>query len=180
MVDPVVKFVTWIWPVKIYWLHDGEKGVITTFGKVRRKKAERGPGITIAFCFEEAVIVQALGGYIDLPEQVIWSKDGKIIRANGALEYQVTNVARAMLETEDLENLISGTCSNELREYALTRDMKELLNSENLTKGLASKINYRIYRHGARVCRVMLTDLRPHDVTMICDSIDLLSASLSR
>ncbi len=170
-VAPFIDFLIWVFPLKIYKLHDGELGIITTLGKVRRKKAERKPGITFCFMFEEMDVAQALGGYIDLSEQAIRTKDNKVAIMDGAVEYRITNVKDALLKADEIEELIEGNCLNEMREYARTRNLEELLDSSRLTSGLAAKINKKIERHGAIIERCMITDLRPHEVTMICDTI---------
>ncbi len=173
LVAPVFNFAIWSFPIKIYRLHDGERGVITTFGKVRSfRNAERGPGMTLCYAFEEMHVIQAIGGYIDLTEQNIKTADNKIVKVNGAIEYSVFNVKEAILDTEDLEDLIEGVCMNEIREYARIRDLNELANSEKLTTGLATIINRRIKKHGTKVERVMITDLRPHEVMMACDTVN--------
>jgi len=171
LVSPLMDFIRWAFPVKIYKLHDGERGVIKTFGKVRRKRAERGSGITVCFAFEEMDKVQAIGGFIDLSEQTVWTKDNNVIIMNGAIFYEVFNVQKAILETEDLEKLIEGICLNDIREHARVNKLDDILESNKLTTGLSTKVNRKIKRHGCRVSQVAITDLRPHEVTMVCEMV---------
>jgi len=171
LVAPFFNFLVWAFPIKIYRLHDGELGIITTMGKVRRKKAEVTPGVIIVFAFEEVEIIQALGGFINFDEQAIRTKDNRVMLMNGAVEYEVINAKKSILEIEDgaLEDLIGAVSLNEMREYARTKNLEEILDSSRLTSGLEHRVNKVILKHGARVENFMITDLRPHEVTMICD-----------
>lgn len=169
---PILDFLRWIFPLKIYKLHDGEKGVITTFGKVRKwRSPEKWPGVWICFCFEEMFTVQAIGGYIDLVEQTITSKDKKVVIVNSAIEYSIFSVKLAMLVTEDIELFLTGFCMNQIREHAKEKDLDDLLDSEKLSITLAGILNRKVKSHGVRIEKIMITDLRPHEVTYICDTI---------
>ena len=169
---PTLEFIVWIFPIKVYRLDDGDKGVIVTWGCVRNwRTSQRGPGVHFCFMFEEMIVVQAIGGYVNLSEQTLITKDKKIWVVNGAIQYSILNVKEAILETEDIEDLIEGICMNEIREHARLKDSMELLDSDKLTQGLAKKMNYRIKKHGTKIERIMLTDFRPHVVTAICDTV---------
>lgn len=171
---PILDFIVWLFPLKIYSLHDGELGVIKTFGKVRRKKAERKPGITLCFCFEELERVQAIGGYVDFPPQTITTKDNQLIVVNGAVVYSIFSVKDSILCTEAIEDVVSGICMNRVRSYALTQTVDEFLDNEKITKELLSKINRSLKKHGTKVDDLMITDLRPHEVTYICNNLKIL------
>jgi len=168
---PILDFLRWIFPLKIYKLHDGEKGVITTLGKVRKwRKPEKGPGVWTCFCFEEMFTVQAIGGYIDLAEQTITTKDKKVVIVNSAIEYSIFSVKQSILETEDIELFLTGFCMNQIREYAKEKNLDDLLDSEKLSITLAGILNRKVKSHGVRIEKIMITDLRPHEVTYICDT----------
>lgn len=166
---PLFRFILWICP-KVYRLHDGEIGVIKTLGRVRRAESERGPGLTFCFPFEEMETIQALGGYIDLAQQAIWTKDGKVMIMNGALEYVVKDARIAILETEQLEDHIEGICMDAMRQHARETELKEIVDSEKLGLALTVKANRKVRSHGAMVKNFMITDLRPHDVTLATDA----------
>ena len=176
LVAPLLEVMIWIFPIKIYRLDNGEKGVIKTWGMVRSwRTAERGPGVSFCFIFEEMVVVQAIGGFINLPEQTITTKDNKVVICNGAVEYTISNVQQAMLETEDIEEMLCGFSLNQIREYGRTKDLEELLDSEKLTRELVTPINRKIKIYGSKIERIMITDLRPHEVTLGCDTFKIIS-----
>ncbi len=181
---PVLQFLIWLFPFKIYKLHDGQRGVICTFGRVRKYRffhwmgAERGPGITICGPCEDLVRVQAVGGYIDLPEQVLTTKDEKVVVANGAIIYTVHSVQQAVLQTENHEYVISGVAMDLLRQWARNREWEDILDSDKLTASLAGKINKKIACYGCTVDRLLFTDLRPHNVQMGCDAARQVAAVL--
>ena len=84
--SPIFNFLIWAFPLKIYKIHDGEGGVIRTFGKTRDwRNFDRNPGITMCFSFEEIDIIQTQGGYIDLLEQTIMAKNDKMAIINVAI-----------------------------------------------------------------------------------------------
>jgi hypothetical protein len=178
VLTPVFEFLVWIFPFKIYRIHDGEKGVIKTFGKVREKRwfghPERDPGITLCTAFEEMIIIQAKGGYIDLLQQVLMTNDDKMTVINGAVEYEVLKVKESLLEVEDIEMLLTGFCMNMIREYAKDHSLDQLVESDKLTQDLATKVNYKIKKYGCRITKFMITDLRPHDVALVCDTLKSL------
>ena len=169
---PVIEFLVWIFPIKIYKLHDGELGIIKTLGKVRNWRTSKvHSGIGICFCFEEIEIVQAEGGFIDCAEQTIYTKDKKILQINVSAEYSIFDVQLAMLKTEAITDLVEGYAVNSVREYAQKMNYDEFLDEDKLNNILKSKINNKIKKHGARIDYLMITDLRPHPITLICDTI---------
>lgn len=170
LLTPIVKFLIWAWPVKVYPIQDGEGGIILTLGKVRRKRAEKGPGVHLCGPFEEMQVVQVMGEYINLEQQAVRTKDGKVVLLNGAVEYSIVDLKAAILETSEHENLIMGVSQNEIREYAREHDLEDIVDADKLGPGLATKVNRKIKSHGVKVVNVMLTDLRPHDMTMLCDT----------
>lgn len=175
---PAIEFLVWVFPVKMYRLHDGQRGVIKTFGKVREwRKAEVEAGIVFCGPFEELISIQAIGGYIDCAEQTIYTKDKKVVMVNAAIIYSIFSVQKAVLESEAIEFTIQGHVMDALRTCAESLNYNELIDSDNLTKKLVSKINSRLKISGAKIEQIMITDLRPHPITMICDTIMEVSQS---
>lgn len=169
---PLIEFLTWLWPIKIYRLHDGELGIIRTFGKVRNWRTSKvKSGMGICFIFEEMDIIQAEGGFINCTEQTIYTKDKKILQINASIEYSIFCVQSAILKTERIEDLVEGYCVNYIREYAQGITYNDLLDNDKINEVLTSKINRKIKKHGAKIDHLMITDLRPHTITMICDTI---------
>jgi hypothetical protein len=172
LLAPLLRFAVWIFPLKVAWLHDGQRGVLCTCGKVRPwRRAERGPGVTVYGPCEEIHVVQAVNCYLDLAEQTLTTKDRRVAIGNGALIYSVFNVRQADLETNNHPGVITAEAMDVLRQWAQDETLVGLLDSEQITKAVAGRINRRIARIGCRVDRVLLADLRPHDVQMGCDAL---------
>ena len=170
---PVVDFLIWIFPFKIYRLHNGQRGVITTFGKAYSwRNPEKGPGTWFVFMFEEMTVVQAKGGFIDLNEQNLMTKDKKVIIFNGAIIYSIKSVKLSILETEDIEYLLSGLLMNKIREHARNKNLDEIVDSEKLTRELSTSLTSKAKKLGVKVEEIMITDLRPHPVIYACDSVE--------
>lgn len=170
LLSPIIEFMIWMFPLKIYRLHDGEKGVILTFGKVRRKKAEVGPGTRFCFCFEEIDACQAVNGYINFEEQNIQTKNGRVMVVDSAVTYDIINFQKAMLETDDIEQVVACISLNEMREYSKDKEIDEIVESDKLTNGLTKRINKKLKKHGILINHYLITDLRPHDMIMLCDT----------
>jgi len=170
-IAPVINFMIWAFPVKIYKLDDGDRGVIKTYGRVRDwRSPERGPGVTICFAFEEMAVIQALGGFVDLEEQMIMTADNKLTTIDGMVIYDVINVKQAVLENEDIDEFVRGFCMNAIREHAKIHTLDEIADSEKLLNQLAASVNRKIKKRGVRVQEFMITDLRPHETTLMCDT----------
>jgi len=170
-VSPLINFLIWIFPFKIYKIHDGEKGLVLSFGKVRRKKHDIAPGICTVFMFEEVMVEQAVGRYLDLTEQALMIKQKDIVIINGCVEFSITDLKKALLEIESIEDIVESICMDGIREYARDRSLLEILDSDKITKELSVKVNRKLKNYGARVNTFMITDLRPHEVTVMCKTI---------
>lgn len=177
---PVFEFIRWVFPIKLYRLHDGELGIIKSFGKVREWRThDCKPGMNFCFMFEEIEVVQAKGGYIDLDFQTLFTQDNKIVVINGAIEYSIVDVQKSILETDDIEQLLTGYCMNNIREHASQQNLDDLCDSEKLTSDLSKKGSKKLIINGAKIERVMITDLRPYDITYLCDRLDVIAKNLS-
>lgn len=167
---PFVNFLIWAWPIKISHLNDGEKGVILSFGKVRRKHAQKGPGLIFYFSFEEFQYCQAINCNVDFPEQTIITKDGIVSNINASIVYEILDVKKAVIETEGVEDLLTGICQNSIREHSSKRSLEDMKDAKKLTDSLASKINKKVGKYGVEVVELFLADLRPHDMAMLCEA----------
>jgi len=175
LVAPALRFVVWAWPLKVAWMHDGERGVICTLGRVRAwrwPQAERGPGVTLYGPCEELFRVPALNCWVDTPAQTLMTSDGKVVIINAAYQYEVVNVRAAVLLTEKREETLSGILMDQTRQHANELTWKQLLDSENLTRDLCGRVNRRVSKHGLRLLTVMITDWEPHTTQMACDAVD--------
>lgn len=172
LMAPLLRFCIWIFPMKVYRLHDGQRGVVLTFGKVRRKSAERGPGMTVCGPCEELRVIQAKGGYIDTAEQVLTTKEGRVIIGNGAIEYSVHCVRQAELELQNRDSWLAGVFMDIVRRWALKQTWEQIQDDERAAEALAGRVNRRISGSGCRIEQVFLTDLRPHNVQMACDQVE--------
>jgi regulator of protease activity HflC (stomatin/prohibitin superfamily) len=171
IIKPVFDFIKLVCP-KMYFLHDGQRGVMLSLGKVRRKNPEKGPGFTFCWPFEELVTTDAKGGYIDLTEQSFWTKDDKLLVVEMAVKYEIINVKNAILYVEDIEALLAGICKDLFREFARKKSFEELTESERLTTNILTKLNKQSEPLGCKIERVMITDLYPYESIIFRDVIE--------
>jgi len=172
VLTPLFRMIVWLFPLKVYWLHDGERGVICTFGRVRKwRRAERGPGVSFAGPLEEMTAVQALGCDLDVDDQELSLADGRIVSVSVMLVYDIKNVQAAVLETSDCANFLAGMSMDMLRQYARTVTWEKLTDSETTMKTITSGMNRRLSKRGCYVQEAWLTDWRIDPTQMVCDVV---------
>lgn len=176
ILNPVVEFLLWIFPIKIYRLHDGERGVILTFGKIRKwRKHDVGPGIVICFACEMLRRRQVLGLYSDMPVQCLYSKDGYALMANMGAIYEVTDVTIAILHVSQLEPMVEGIIMDCAREYARTHKLADITQRKDMAKGLIKDCDDELAKWGVKMKELVITDLRPNDIMLIGEMMDRLN-----
>jgi regulator of protease activity HflC (stomatin/prohibitin superfamily) len=154
LLAPLFAFAAWAWPVKIYAVRDGSRGIVLTMGKVRRKRAERMPGITICGPFEELIQTQTEGRYVDLPQQTLLTADGRVLVVNGALRYRVVDMIKAVLLTPVIDVQLEGIAMDHLRRWARDRSQKDVVESERATSTLERQVNRAAQVIGCEVLEV--------------------------
>lgn len=178
LLSPLVEFILWIFPVKIYRLHDGEQGVILTFGKARSwRKHEVGPGIAVCYTCELLRKRQVLGLYSDMPVQCLYSKDGYALMANMGAIYEVFDITTSVLKVAKLEEMVEGIIMDCAREYARTHEIKTIMLRRDMSKGLMKDCNDELNKWGVRLMELVITDLRPHDIMLVGEMLDKLNKS---
>lgn len=177
LLSPAVEFILWIFPLKVYRLHDGEAGVILTFGRTRSwRRYEVGPGVAICFMCETMRRRQALGLYSDMPVQCLYSKDGYALMANMAAIYEISCPTTALLKAGQLEPMVEGIVMDCAREYARTHRLDDITLKKDMSKGLLKDCNDELSKWGIRVVSLVITDLRPHDIMLAGAVLDKLNA----
>jgi len=171
LLTPVFRLLVWLWPLKIYRLHDGERGVIISFGRVRRRRAERGPGITLVFCCEELIYEHAQGRDVPVPDQELSLLDGRIINVSVTLVVALKNIQKSCLELDDCDSFAAGMFQDRLRQYARTVCWREFTDSEVTMRAVATTVNKRMAHRGVYVQEALLTDCRIDSTQMICDVV---------
>ena len=178
VVTPILDFIMWANPIKIYRVPTGSIGVMQTFGCVREwnsklfRSPEFGPGIVLATCFQELLYDQSEGLYIDIDSQTINTSDHKLIHINSGVQYSIANMEKALLRTDEFGEVLQGICMNEIREYSIMHTYLDLVKSDKITRQLTTKINRKIRKYGAVIDKIIITDIYPHDVRMICDTVE--------
>lgn len=176
LLSPVVEFIIWVFPIKIYRLHDGERGVILTLGKTRKWRShEAKPGIALCFMCETLKKQQVIGLYSDMPVQCLYSKDGYALMANMAVIYEITNTTTALLKAAHLEDMVEGIVMDCAREYARTHEIKTIMLRKDVYRGMIKDSNDELERWGVKVTDIVITDLRPHDIMLVGEMLDRVS-----
>lgn len=176
ILNPVIEFLLWSFPLKVYRLHDGERGVILTFGKTRSwRKHDVGPGVTICFMFELLRKRQVMGLYSDMPVQCLYSKDGYALMANMGAIYEVTNITLATLKAAQLEVMVEGIIMDCAREYARTHKIGDIMLRKDMSIGLIKDCDEELSKWGVKMQELVITDLRPHDIMLVGEMLDKIN-----
>lgn len=164
----VVNFIRLLFPVKIAFLGDGEKGIVTFCGKFLR---QIGPGCVVTTSLCEIDYCQAVGCYVDLSEQGVHTKDGKIFFINGAAVYDQVDMFKAIQMTEELESITESACMEGIRQYARTVTFDEMQDSDALTLRIRTRVNKLLKDYGIQVRQILIADFHPKDVQVISDTL---------
>lgn len=176
ILSPVIEFLLWVFPLKIYRLHDGERGVILTLGKARAwRKHDVGPGITLCYTCELLRKRQVLGLYSDMPTQCLYSKDGYALMANMAAIYEVTDITKVMLCISQLDIMVEGIIMDCAREYARTHKIGDIMLRKDMSIGLIKDCDEELAKWGVKMKELVITDLRPNDIMLIGEMMDRLN-----
>ena len=176
LLNPAVEFIIWIFPLKIYWLHDGEGGVILTFGKTRDwRKHNVGPGVVICSICETMKKTQVTGRYTDMPEQCLYSKDKFPLIVNLAVIYDIVDVTLALLKAETLGNMVEGIAMDNAREFARTHLLIDIVQRKDIGRAVIKDSNEELAKWGVKITDLMLTDLRPHNIMLIGEMLDKIN-----
>lgn len=169
---PVFRFAIWIWPLKVSWLHNGQRGVVTTFGCVRwwRPWHDREPGLVFYGPCEELHYGQASNIMADMVEQTVSFKDGWVGILNGSVVYSIYNCQRALLATHDINEIVKQASMNALRRWAADQERTAITEAEDVTDDLKPLVSRTLAQYGCRINRVFVSELRPDHTQMACDA----------
>ena len=136
-----------------------ERAVVLRLGKFKR---ELGPGFHWLWplAIECALKANVVPESNDLPAQAITTADGKNVVFSAVVVYQVRDVRKLLLETEDAETVLADASRGTLRRALCALDWDELRRGgEQLDQELTQAVRSKAFRWGIEVLSVSLSDL---------------------
>ena len=139
-----------------------ERGVFLRLGKYKRSLE---PGMY--FCLPVIDEIQKLDvtpQVINLPNQSITTKDGRILAISGTVEYSICESRKALLEVQNfdasLQNLSMGVVAN----YVKSQLYEDCIELNGFEENVIAEIRDKAHEWGLGVTRFWVTDLAQHKV----------------
>lgn len=146
------------------------QGIMLRFGKVLRDKDGNpkiyGPGlkarVPVIFTLMQRRVLET---NLEFEQQQFYLGDGSVFIATPMLRYRVTNVAKALIDINDLESAVKQESLDILRRM-LTKYTRETLGSlDDQLSVVQQDINAVVEKWGAEILRVGLPGMAPEKET---------------
>ena len=145
----------------------GNEWTVERFGKYVRTL---GPGLQLITPFFEQVgrRLNIQEGVIEIPKQLVITKDNATVTVDGVLFYQVLDVAKAAYEVQNLERAIVALTLTNIRTAIGSMDLDETLSKrDEINAKLLRVLDEATHVWGTKVTRVELKDVSPPEDVII-------------
>lgn len=96
---------------------------------------------------------------LNLPPQVLTTKDYKEILASVVVTYEIDDIHKALVDTYDFEDTIRETAQGAVKKVIATKEFQEILeNQHEIDVELCRRIRSVIRPFGVRVIEAVVTD----------------------
>ena len=139
-----------------------ERGVFLRMGRYKRTLE---PGMY--FCFPIIDEVQKLDvtpQVINLPNQSVTTKDGKVLAVSGAVEYSICDPLKALLDVHNFDASLQNLSMGIVGDYVKQRTYNDCIKLNGFAKDVVEGIRDKAGEWGLEVMRFWVTDLAQHQV----------------
>ena len=142
-----------------------EAGIRVTFGK---RVKDLVPG-WYWYCplFQNVRNVNVVSQVIDLPEQILTSKDGKTVYISGGIVYSIRHPRKAILNVQDYDEAIQVIGMRYITQYVMEHDFEECKRIAEVCKGILEDVRRHGFKWGMEVEDAFLTDMAEGKVVRI-------------
>jgi len=134
-----------------------ERGVILRLGKFHRT-VEPGFVWLIPFAVDRLMVDNVVPRTANLGEQTITTKDGKSVTVRGVVTAKISDVKKAMLEVEHMDDALRDSCSGEIGRVISETTWDDVWHGKADLTGACRK---RGWKYGIEIMSVQLADAAP-------------------
>lgn len=134
-----------------------EEAVVLRFGKFHRKL---GPGFhwLIPLNIETMLVDNVVARTTNLPAQSLTTSDGHTVVVSGVVTSRITDIQKAMLEVEGVDDALKDSCIGEIARQISRSTWDELRNPE-FSDQLTKSCRRQGFKYGIEILRVQLSDV---------------------
>lgn len=153
------------WFPRLTFVEPDEQGIRVTFGR-RVKDLEPG---WYWYCplFQNIRKINVMTQVIDLPEQVLTSKDGKTIFISGGIVYSIKHPRKAILNVQDYDKAIQVMGMRYITHYVMDHTFEECKEIDSVCRGTFEAVRRHGFKWGLEVEEAFLTDMAEGKVVRI-------------
>lgn len=153
------------WFPRLTFVEPDEAGIRVTFGY---RVKDLVPG-WYWYCplFQNVRKVNVVSQVIDLPEQILTSKDGKTAYISGGIVYSIKRPRKAILNVQDYDEAIQVMGMRYITQYVMKHDFEECKEIVGVCKGIFEAVRRHGFKWGIEVEEAFLTDMAEGKVVRI-------------
>lgn len=157
LIDLLLQWVGFFVPFVV--VDQFEQAVVLRFGKYHR---ELDPGFhwILPFEIDRVIADNVVARTTNLAAQSLTTKDGKTIIAAGVVTSSISNIRKATLEVETVDNALRDSCYGTIGIAVAAANWDEI-RSEAFIEVLTKACRKNGWRYGIEIERVQLSDLAP-------------------
>jgi regulator of protease activity HflC (stomatin/prohibitin superfamily) len=142
-----------------------EAGIRVTFGN---RVKDLGSG-WYWYCplFQNIRKVNIVSQVIDLPEQMLTSRDGKTIFISGGIVYSIKHPRKTILNVQDYDQAIQVIGMRYITQYVMEREFEGCKDIDQVCKGIFEAVRRHGFKWGIEVEEAFLTDMAEGKVVRI-------------
>lgn len=138
----------------------GQEWTVERFGRYTRT-LQSGLRFIMPFIDRIGRRITIMEQVLDVPEQMVITKDNSAVVADGVVFFRVDNVSKAAYEIQDLEMAIINLTTTNLRSVIGSMDLDQTLSGrDDINKRLLSEVDLATNPWGVKVVRIEIRDLR--------------------
>lgn len=171
LIDIISQFWQWLVPFETVAHYD--RGVVLRFGKAVIDKSTGKPLVLEPgfhwkwpFGIDDFLTEMIKVTTLDIPKQLLTTKDGKSVLVGAILKYETDDVATLKLEVDSPVDAVSDMCQGELKTAIMERNW-EACNEPDLEKQVTQKIRKEAKTWGIKVKSFTLTNLTIVNPTLL-------------
>lgn len=97
---------------------------------------------------------------LDLPEQVLTTKDNKTVLMSASIVYRISSVTKALISTQDYESTTVEVAQRAIKELVTSSDFSDLLiGDHDIENTLISLMQKDLQKYGLKVDNAFFTSL---------------------